>query len=304
MNPVILKLLRWYRAHGRDLPWRQLENSSLSSRTYHVLISEFMLQQTQVQRVIPKYHEWLKQFPSWQSLANAKTTDLIHAWAGLGYNRRALALREIARHVIANGIPKNQEAWQELKGIGPYTAAALNEFALHQRAIVIDTNVRRVAGRVFLGKPYPPLELDPLIRRLLEKLTPKNGRHWDLPQAFMDLGSLLCTFSNPHCSTCPLQKECKAAKLFLSTKSLPRPRPTKSERRYRNKKYPDRIYRGRILQLIRLHGPQLLSSIGPEVDRTFHYKQDAAWLQAMILRLAKDGLLAVSKSDIVSLPYS
>ena len=112
-DPRITKLLSWFNRYGRTLPWRFIDDP------YHIFVSEIMLQQTQAARVIDFYQAWLKIFPTWESLANAKTPQLLHAWAGLGYNRRALYLREAARQVIEQGVPQSEEAWRTLKGVGP-----------------------------------------------------------------------------------------------------------------------------------------------------------------------------------------
>ena len=123
-----------------------------------------MLQQTQVDRVVDFYKRWLKLFPTWKTLAGASNAQVIHAWAGLGYNRRALMLRDVARHVVEHGVPRTQEAWLAIKGIGPYTAAAVSAFAQKQRTLPIDTNIRRVLGRLLLGKPFTTLADDEKIR--------------------------------------------------------------------------------------------------------------------------------------------
>lgn len=263
-----------------------------------------MLQQTQVDRVIPKYLAWLERFPNWQTLANANTADLLHAWAGLGYNRRALQTREAARYVVANGEPKTEAQWKHLKGVGPYTAAALTEFVHHSRAIVIDTNIRRVSGRYFLGIAYPQIDHDQRITKALEPIVKKCKQHWNLPQAMMDLASIICTSNKPACIRCPLKTSCAAAQLFLSTHPPLKPNTrTSRESRHRNKPYPDRIYRGRILKWIRIHGSTPLKKIGTHIDEAYQPKQDFTWIQAMIQRLNKDGLISIDRQN-VSLPQT
>lgn len=154
-----IRLLAWYREHGRDLPWRK------TREPYRILVSEVMLQQTQVRRVLEYYPRWLKQFPNWKALSQASTAELLHAWAGLGYNRRALALRDIAQYVVEHGEPNTYEGWLSLKGIGPYTAAAVSLFSDAQRVLPIDTNVRRVLGRTHLGILFPQISDDEAIRK-------------------------------------------------------------------------------------------------------------------------------------------
>ena len=302
MDPRVTPLLRWYRANRRDLPWRKTRDG------YRIFMSELMLQQTQVDRVIPLYENWLKKFPSWSSLAEASTSDLLHNWAGLGYNRRALYAREAARQVVERGEPKTEEGWRSLKGVGPYMAAALSEFVNHKRAIVIDTNVRRVAGRLLLGLAYPALSDDKRITRALEKATPTSGAHWDVPQAFMDLANSTCHAKIPDCANCPLQKICKARPKFSNTRLAEtiktKPRKQVTERMHAEKKFPDRIYRGRILALVRKEELVTLKTLGSRIDETFDPIADADWLRAMAQRLAKDGLIILRAGDTLSLPHS
>lgn len=287
MDVRIQKLLNWYKIHRRILPWRDTRDG------YRIFISELMLQQTQVDRVIPKFHEFLKRFPFWSALAKAKTPDLIHAWAGLGYNRRVLYAREAAQHVVTNGIPTTLDGWRKLKGVGPYMAAALSEFVDHRRAIVIDTNVRRVAGRIWLGIPFPRTEDDANIIKQLEKAIPTQGQHWNIPQAFMDLGSSICSVTSPQCNICPMRNECKVAKRFLNGSITKKQRIVErpTERIHAEKKFPDRIYRGRILALLREHKTMNEAAIGPRIDETFDAIADRDWIHKMVERLVKDGLV-------------
>lgn len=293
-------IVRWYRTRGRHLPWRKRCDA------YHIFISELMLQQTHVERVLPKYRIWLKRFPDWSSLAHASTRDLIEAWSGLGYNRRLLYAREAARHIILHGVPQTEQAWRALRGIGPYMAAALSEFVNHVRAVVIDTNIRRVIGRAFLGKPFPRTTHDKRIRRVLEKLTVHRGAHWELPHALMDIGATICFPRAPHCEICPLKKICKARHRFLSdaihrTLRLKRS-PRVTERRHANKKYPDRIYRGRILAAITCKRRVHVAKLGPAIDQTYRAARDAAWIKTLVQRLEADGLVTLHANGIVTLP--
>ncbi|HWQ99307.1 MAG TPA: A/G-specific adenine glycosylase [Candidatus Methylomirabilis sp.] len=282
----VTKLLTWYAHHKRRLPWRSTRDP------YKILVSEVMLQQTQVSRVIPFYTRWITRFPSWTSLARAKTVALIDAWTGLGYNRRALQLREAARRVITQGrVPMSVDAWRALPGVGPYTAAAVHAFSRHARVVAIDTNVRRVAGRVFLGVAYPTICDDPRLERTLERVVPNTDAVWMLPQAFMDLGAAVCTPTSPDCAACPLRNACRAAPKFLNGRAGTKPRTISTERRHANKRYPDRIYRGRILRAVRDRGTHGLRSLGATIDDTFVPRNDGRWLSAMIDRLVKDGLL-------------
>jgi A/G-specific adenine glycosylase len=246
-----------------------------------------MLQQTQVSRVLVFYKTWLKKFPTWHALARASNADVIHAWAGLGYNRRGLMLRDIAKHIVTHGLPKTEQDWLKLKGIGPYTAAAVASFAQGQTTVPIDTNIRRVLGRALLGKTFPTLDDDPRIRRRVTQYA-LRGSHW---QAVFDLAVAICK-KDPDCASCPLRSQCPASKKFLSGRVRIPKRTIKiaNETLHRDKQYPDRIYRGRILAEIR-NGHASLKTLGPKIDATFDTVLDKKWLTAMIERLEKDGLV-------------
>lgn len=288
------RLLTWYKRHGRDLPWRKTRDP------YSILVSEIMLQQTQVARVLFFYDRWLKQFPTWDALAKAQNAEVVHAWAGLGYNRRGLMLRDIARQVVERGVPQTEETWRELKGIGPYTAAALTAFSLKQRALPIDTNIRRTLGRILLGIPFPQPSDDISIRTHQDEILPTRGAYYDVPQALFDLATMICTKS-PACITCPMQGICKAAPKFLSGNlEVPKQMVKKAkEKKHRNKPYPDRIYRGRILKLVREQTKGIsLKNVGPKIDPDFTASLDEKWVEDMIERLIKDGFLRKQKTTL------
>src|SRR6188768_2429594 len=146
------RLLSWYRVNGRSLPWRT------TSDPYHILVSEVMLQQTQVDRVLPKYHEWLEKFPSLPALAAADQHDVTETWRPLGYNIRPRRLHAIARESVeryGGELPSDEETLLSFKGIGAYTAGAIRSFAFQQRAAIVDTNVARVLFRIFIGRGDP-----------------------------------------------------------------------------------------------------------------------------------------------------
>ena len=285
MSPAS-RLLKWYRAHGRDLPWRKTRDP------YRVLVSEMMLQQTQVDRVKERYAQWLGLFPDWTTLAGASTAQVIEAWAGLGYNRRALMLRDIARVVVERGVPQTREGWMSIRGIGPYTSAAVSAFAQKQRVMPIDTNIRRVLGRFLLGVPFPLLKDDERIERAVESFLPKKGYYFDVPQAIFDLATAVCT-KKPNCAECPLVKQCPVSKSFLADEiEIPKRSVLKAkERIHRNKKHPDRIFRGRILKLVREHGPIEEAVVGKRIDPLFSPGADQAWVTRMIDRLVKDRMI-------------
>lgn len=281
------KLLAWYRRFGRDLAWRKTRDP------YHVLVSEIMLQQTQVDRVKGFYTAWLKQFPNWKSLAKATNEEVIRAWAGLGYNRRALMLRDAARSVVKHELPTTVETWLQIKGIGPYTAAAISAFAQKKRVMPIDTNIRRVLGRLLLGNTFPQPSDDERIQKIVNDFLPRRGNYYDVPQAIFDLATDICQKS-PKCATCPLRRDCPVSKKFLSGKVvIPKQMVKKAiESRHLEKPYPDRIYRGRILKAVREStqgiNPQML---GNAIDKTFDPIVDTEWIEAMLSRLTKDQLI-------------
>lgn len=290
LSKVRRNLLAWYDASGRQLPWRG------TSDAYAILVSEIMLQQTQVPRVLLPYQRWLERFPDWRALAEADTASVIRAWAGLGYNRRALALREIARQIAENGLPDCEEAWLKLKGIGPYTAAAMTVFALGKRAVPIDTNIRRAGARLLLAVPHPDACNDANLRPVLSTLLAKTDRFADLVQALFDLASLVC-LKKPLCGTCPLTRECPVSEEFTrgGHPAPVRPSPAGRERRHRGKPHPDRIFRGRILRLIReTPAGRAIVSLGPDIDPSFDPALDRSWLDAMIDRMVADGLVSRS----------
>ena len=201
------RLLEWYRRYRRDLPWRQ------TTDPYHILVSEVMLQQTQVDRVLPKYAEWLQKYPSLEALAAAKETDVSDTWRPLGYNIRPKRLHAIARESMARyggRLPSDEETLLSFKGIGEYTAGAVLSFAFGQRAAILDTNVARVLFRVFVGRGA--LKSHAMRRHLWEvSRTVLPHRHvFDFNQALMDFGATLCTARNPKCLICPMRRNCSA----------------------------------------------------------------------------------------------
>jgi A/G-specific adenine glycosylase len=270
---------------------------------YHILISEVMLQQTQVSRVVLYYHRWLERFPAWTELAAATNAEVIAMWSGLGYNRRGLMLRDIARMVVAEGEPTSEEGWRRLKGIGPYTAAAITCFSLHKRTLPIDTNIRRVGARLWLGIPFPDAKDDESIRQAAETFLPTRGRFYDIPQALFDLASSICT-KMPACPICPMREICPSAKLFLSgTVVIPKQSIKKAfETKHRDKPYPDRIYRGRILKNVQKQEPLHVETLGKLIDPDFDYEHDQAWLLRMLDRMEKDGFIKISNGFLQVYP--
>jgi len=201
------RLLAWYAEYGRDLPWRNTDNP------YHVLVSEIMLQQTQVDRVIPKYHEFLEKYPDVEHLADAPTDEVKETWKPLGYNIRPVRLQMIAREVQAEyggTIPDTPEELQKLKGIGKYTAGAVSCFGYNKAVPLVDTNVDRVLQRVFFGKQASEsTKEEKLVWELAAELVPQENAY-DYNQALMDFGATLCMARKPLCLVCPMQTICAA----------------------------------------------------------------------------------------------
>ena len=201
------RLLTWYRRHGRDLPWRK------TSDPYHILVSEIMLQQTQVDRVLPKYHEWLAKYPSFEALAGASESDVTRTWYPLGYNIRPRRLHTIARESVAKyggQLPADQATLLSFKGIGAYTAGAIRSFAFRERAAILDTNVARVLFRVFVGAGDPKSHaMKKHLWAVSEALVPMR-EVFDFNQALMDLGAMVCVARNPRCLVCPMAKGCRS----------------------------------------------------------------------------------------------
>jgi A/G-specific adenine glycosylase len=199
------RLLTWYGRHGRDLPWRKTDDP------YHILVSEIMLQQTQVDRVLPKYAEWLEKFPTMEVLATATDGEVNQAWYPLGYNIRPRRLQSIARESVTRyggQLPRDEETLRSFKGIGAYTAGAIRSFAFRERAAILDTNVARVLFRVFVGKGDPKGHA--MTRHLwtvADALVPRR-QAFDFNQALMDFGALVCVARNPKCLVCPMAKGC------------------------------------------------------------------------------------------------
>ena len=200
-------LLKWYDRHGRDLPWRTTDDP------YHILVSEVMLQQTQVDRVLPKYHEWLGKYPSFEALAAADDTDVSATWRPLGYNIRPKRLHSIAREAVASyggQLPSDRETLLSFKGIGEYTAGAILSFAFRKRAAILDTNVARVLFRVFLGKGEPKAHAMLKHLWLVSAALVPRGRAFDFNQALMDFGAMACTARKPACLVCPMKTFCQS----------------------------------------------------------------------------------------------
>ena len=201
-------LLAWYDKNRRSLPWRAAPG--VKPDPYCVWLSEIMLQQTRVETVAPYFMKFVTRWPDVQALAAAKLSEVLSAWAGLGYYARARNLHACAREIAGRGgeFPRSEAELRELHGIGAYTAAAVAAIAFEARAIAIDGNVERVVARLFaLREPLPKAKAK--LRALAEQLQPE-GRHGDFAQALMELGAIICTPRKPDCPRCPWQGACEA----------------------------------------------------------------------------------------------
>jgi A/G-specific adenine glycosylase len=207
------RLRAWFRANGRDLPWRRTRDP------YRILVSELMLQQTQVSRVVEYYTRFLERFPTLADIGRAHPGHVLEAWDGLGYYARARNLHRLAAAITDSGraphrsLPDDPDALRKLPGIGPYTAGAVASFAFERSAPLVDTNVARVLKRVFAPRIDPrSAKGQKVVWDLARHLLPRDGRHaWTHNQALMELGALICTARVAHCTRCPVRAVCRSA---------------------------------------------------------------------------------------------
>jgi A/G-specific adenine glycosylase len=206
-------LLRWFRRHGRDLPWRRTRNP------YHVIVSEFMLQQTQVSRVESYYQRFLERYPTIEALALAPAGRVRESWDGLGYYRRATNLHRLAQEVVrdhAGIIPVDPAELRRLPGVGRYTAGAVASFAFERPAPAVDTNVARVLRRAFHPRTSGPA-LTHKVWSTAERMLPRRGKTaWAFNQAIMELGAVICTARVARCGVCPVRSSCATGRLWLA----------------------------------------------------------------------------------------
>lgn len=199
-------LLKWFSKNARPLPWRE------AYKPYEVTLSEFMLQQTQVVTVLPYFDRWVKKWPSWKALAEAKEEEVLKLWEGLGYYQRARRLHGLAKYLVENGLkdmPEDREALMELPGLGPYTSAAVASIAFNKAVLPIDGNVRRVLSRYYARKEISPSkEQDAFFESQLLPVFKKIKRRRELAQALMELGASHCSPRRVDCEGCPLVKTC------------------------------------------------------------------------------------------------
>jgi len=299
-------LLQWYAVEQRDLPWRA------SSDPYAILVSEIMLQQTQVERVLPKYRQFLAAFPTLADLAAASTADVISVWVPLGYNRRAISLQSIARQVIAEydgRIPDTIDELLKLKGVGRYTAGAIACFAYRKQVATVDTNIRRVLHRIFLGLEQPAPRLNEAQMLALAEQVLPAGEAYNWNQALMDLGATICTSANPECIICPLQTQCRAYSEMSEYSLFPSGTVLRQLRKVAEKKAgyqtqpfktTNRYFRGRVVDFLRsLPNSQRISlpALGPHIKADFS-DEDLPWLQTLVNGLVKDGLVDETENGV------
>lgn len=285
-------LMDWFETNRRDLPWRRTRDP------YRILVAEVMLQQTQVDRVIPYFHAFLAQFPDVEDLAAAATADVITAWAGLGYNRRAVNLQRTARYVVSElgGVfPESVADLMKLPGIGPYTAGAIACFAFEQDVGFVDTNMRRVLHRVFVGVDAPkPTLTDRELTKIAGEAMPR-GDGWRWNQALIEFGALQCTARKPACIVCPLQAECLAfPAIQTAIARLPLGTRLKNEGVFAGS---NRFYRGRVIAALRdpdRAGGLSIPELGPLVRENFT-NADEPWLYELVRGLERDGLAEVAE---------
>ena len=285
-------LLAWYAERGRShLPWRRARSA------YFTVVSEFMLQQTQVERVAQKFDAFIERFPSFEALARASVADVLRAWQGLGYNSRALRLRGLAENVVrehAGALPCDTSVLRKLPGVGAYTAAAIRAFAFDLDDAPVDTNVRRILHRYAYGAEYPSrasmVELDTLARDVMSR---GNAHDWN--SALMDLGASICTARNPQCRMCPLAATCVAAP--LDSQRLDAARRANVKAKTREAALPfertRRYARGRIVDRLRALPPgQAISLLDLHYElRSLLLERTLDDLGALIVALERDGLV-------------
>ncbi len=279
-------LLGWYTVHGRhNLPWRQTRDP------YAVLISEVMLQQTQVDRVLPRYLAWLQRWPSAASLAQADLADVIREWSGLGYNRRAVNLHEAARLITSTGFPSSVAGLRALNGVGAYTAAAVASFAFELPVALADTNIARCLARASLGKAsqraVPPRDIASASAAWL----PRDGTR-DHNLALMDLGALVCRAQSPRCGECPLRETCSWRRAGFPDDVAPRrpAHPFKDTARYA---------RGRIVDALGKSGCLTVREIAELLPPEHH-----ARINGYLIGLQRDGLAERTPAGEWSLPVT
>jgi A/G-specific adenine glycosylase len=276
-------LLSWYRRNARAFPWR-----TASIDPYVVLVSEIMLQQTQAQRVAEALPRFLQQFPSVVDLARASNAQMIRQWRGMGYNSRALRLRDAAQLIAEHHdgvVPQDVDALRALPGIGPYASASIAAFAFNKRVVVLDVNVRRVYSRwIRQQRTTIDVERDDVLTQFAQQVSPaRASARWH--HAVMDLGATICTARKPLCTSCPMADLCPSANVLEQAKRVKRAEP-----QFRGE--PQRLWRGRFVDALRdapegLTSNRLLSATGAGALTS----DEQPWFVSMIRALERDGVV-------------
>ena len=287
-HQVVDRVLDWYAEHARDLPWRRPEATA-----WEIMVSEFMLQQTPVARVLEPWRQWIDRWPTPPDLAAAPAGEAVRAWGRLGYPRRALRLHRAAEAITdrhGGRVPTSHADLLELPGVGSYTAAAIASFAHRQRHVVLDTNVRRVLARIASGSAYPPASATVAETRLAMEFLPEDpARAASWAVASMELGALVCTARAPSCVRCPVVDLC-------AWHAAGRPADAGPVRRRQTYEGTDRQCRGALLAVLR--------SSDVRVDRI---ELEACWPAApqrerALVSLLADGLVVGDDSTGYALP--
>ena len=332
----------WYSVHKRELPWRDLKDADPTARAYKILVSEVMLQQTQVSRVKIVFIDFLRRFPKISDLAQASNRDVLLAWRGMGYNSRALRLRDAARTIVARSLvtsyslqkseeikrvtsqratsnethfPQTMEELRSIPGVGHYTAGAIRNFAFNLPTPCIDTNIRRILHRTFVGPENADGSwkkddrfLLSLVAHVLEVAINSKGDSHDAKNwhaALMDFGSLVQTKNNPKWDVCPLtargiMKTNPKNFSFVETRRWRVSKKSEPGRMVGSKYIPNRIFRGKIVEALRDAERGLtVTQIGREVCIDWNAKEHELWLKNLIKKLVHDRLIDTKKNAYV-----
>jgi A/G-specific adenine glycosylase len=293
-------LLAWHREQGMHAPWRE------SGDPYEALVAAVMAQQTQMSRVTPSYERFMAAFPTIESLAQASLGDVIRVWAGMGYNQRAVRLHRAARRIAAGGWPREAEALATIDGIGPFTAAIVASFAFGEPAACVDTNVRRVLGRLAGDEQ---IDGRPLQRLADAVLAADQPARWN--QALMDYGARVCV-RRPRCDECVVSRWCASRERYagdgtplsmVADERAPFGRPKRPRPPAEKFEDSDRYYRGRIIDVLRGLAPGEMIPLDELAARISNggLRRDAASVRALVEALQSQGL-AVFRGDRVALP--
>jgi A/G-specific adenine glycosylase len=281
------RVLAWFAEAGRDLPWRATRDP------YRVLVAEVLAQQTQAARAAAAWPRFLERFPDVHALAAAAPAEVLRAWQGLGYNRRALALHRTARAVEERGgWPDTVEELAGLPGVGPYTARAVACFALERRVAPVDTNVARVLARSLAGAD--PAQLTPAARQRLADRAMAPGHPWAWSSALMDVGALHCR-PQPRCEGCPLEPSCRWRALGPAAPP-PRPRPQAPFAT------SDRRWRGAVVRVLAGAPGGLDRAALADAVQAAAAGRPAGWFEALLARLEAEGMVATDADGRLHLP--